>query len=374
MTRGVIEKLLAGADIQIGGSRPWDLRVHDKRFYARVLRQGSLGLGESYMDGWWDCDAVDEFLARIFQADIPSRVRRNPVFTFLFLRSFFSNAGRKSRAFEIGRRHYDIGNDLYRAMLDSRMTYTCGYWRPPTGSRPRTLDDAQDAKLDLVCRKIGLKKGDHVLDIGCGWGSFAKYAAEIYGARVTGITVSREQVELGAKRCAGLPVELRLQDYRDVRGEFDHVISLGMFEHVGCKNYRGYMKIARRCLKDGGLFLLHTIGGNRSVRHTDPWIDKYIFPGSMLPSARQIAEAAEGLFIMEDWHNFGADYDTTLMAWFANFDAGWPQLQDRYGDRFYRMWKFYLLSCAGSFRARKNQLWQIVFSRCGVPGGYRPIR
>lgn len=254
-------------------------------------------------------------------------------------------------------------------MLDKRLTYTCGYWKDAA-----TLDEAQEAKLDLVCRKIGLKSGQHVLDIGCGWGSFAKFAAEKYGARVTGVTVSEEQVKLARELCAGLPVEIRLQDYRDVNEQFDHVISLGMFEHVGYKNYSTFFDIVRRCLKDEGMFLLHTIGANKSGRSTDQWIAKYIFPNSMLPSVKQIAAAAEGKFVMEDWHNFSAYYDNTLMAWNANVEAHWETLKDQYSDQFHRMWRYYLLSCAGSFRVRHSQLWQIIFSKKGVPGGYLSVR
>jgi cyclopropane-fatty-acyl-phospholipid synthase len=181
-------------------------------------------------------------------------------------------------------------------------------------------------------------------------------------------------VELGRERCKGLPVEIRLQDYREVNEPFDHIVSLGMIEHVGSKNYRTYMQTAHRCLKDDGIFLLHTIGSNRSVRTTDPWIEKYIFPNSQLPSIRQLALASEGLFVMEDWQNFGVHYDKTLMAWYQNFDAGWDELKSTYSERFYRMWTYYLLSCAGSFRARKNQLWQIVFSKQGISGGFVPPR
>ena len=254
-------------------------------------------------------------------------------------------------------------------MLDKRLTYTCGYWRTANN-----LDEAQEAKLDLVCRKLGLKSGQSVLDIGGGWGSFAKFAAEKYGAKVTVVTVSKEQVELGQKLCAGWPVTFLLQDYREVKGKFDQIVSLGMIEHVGYKNYRTYMEVAERCLAADGLFLLHTIGGNESAKSTEPWIAKYIFPNSMLPSIKQLGQSIEGLFVMEDWENFSAYYEPTLMAWFANFDRHWPELKDKYGDRFYRLWKYYLLSCAGSFRARKNQLWQIVLSKQGVPGGYKSIR
>ena len=367
-----VEGLLGLADVRVNGDRPWDLQVKDERVFGRVLRQGTLGLGEAYMDGWWDAPKLDEFFHKVIAADLKRKVGLSWPLIKTVIRAAFLNLQSYRRAFEIGERHYDNGNDLYQAMLDKRMTYTCGYWsgKPKAG----TLDEAQEAKLDLVCRKLGLKAGEHVLDIGCGWGSFAKFAAERYGARVTGITVSREQAELGREMCKGLPVELRLEDYREVRGKFDHVVSLGMFEHVGKKNYRAFMKIVDRCLAESGLFLLHTIGSKRSVNSTDPWIGKYIFPNGMLPSMKQIAKAAEGLFVMEDWHNFGADYDPTLMAWFRNFEKAWPSLRERHGERFHRMWKYYLLSCAGAFRARHIQLWQMVFSKNGVSGGYVPVR
>ena len=365
----MIESELELADIQINGIRPWDMQIKDDRLFERVVRKGSLGLGEAYMDGWWEAEALDWFFTRVLEARLEQQFSLKPAYIFEYVKSVITNPQNKEKAFEIGDRHYDIGNDLYKIMLDERMVYTCGYWQGA-----ETLDEAQKAKLDLVCKKINLQPGQRVLDIGCGWGSFAQYAAEEYGAEVVGVTVSREQVELGRERCKGLPVEIRLQDYREVNEPFDHIVSLGMIEHVGSKNYRTYMQTAHRCLKDDGIFLLHTIGSNRSVRTTDPWIEKYIFPNSQLPSIRQLALAAEGLFIMEDWQNFGAYYDKTLMAWYQNFDAGWDGLKANYSERFYRMWTYYLLSCAGSFRARKNQLWQIVFSKQGISGGFIPPR
>jgi cyclopropane-fatty-acyl-phospholipid synthase len=364
-----IDELLALAGIHVNGSDPWDMQIHDERLYRRILEDGSLGLGEAYVEGWWDADALDEFIDRALSAGLESAVGRGLLARIgTLLRGLVNHQGR-SRAFANGQAHYDIGNDLYTAMLDRRMTYTCGYW-----SRAADLDKAQEAKLDLVCRKLSLRPGDRVLDIGCGWGSFLKFAAERYGIRGVGITVSKEQVELGRRLCAGLPIDLRLQDYRDLNESFDHIVSLGMFEHVGWRNYRTFMQVARRSLADNGLFLLHTIGNNISHHAVDRWIDRYIFPNALLPSIAQIGGAIEGLFVMEDWHNFGADYDRTLMAWFRNFDESWPRLREHYGDRFYRMWKYYLLSCAGGFRARSNQLWQIVLSGKGVRGGYRSIR
>ncbi len=364
-----ISALLAKADIKIGGKRPWDLQVNDERLYSRVLAQGSLGLGESYMEGWWECKALDQFFDRILRSRLEKEIKINLGTAIRFIQAKIFNLQSRSRAFQIGKRHYDVGNDLYKAMLDKRMTYTCGYWK-----NSKSLDAAQEAKLDLVCKKLGLKPGQRVLDIGCGWGSFMKFAAQRYKVKCVGLTVSREQVKLGEELCKGLPVEFRLQDYREINEKFDHVVSLGMFEHVGPKNYREYMKVVRRCLKDDGLFLLHTIGANTSGISGDPWIDKYIFPGGKLPSSKQIVRASEGLFVIEDWHNFGADYDLTLMEWFKNFDKNWPKLKKNYNERFYRMWKYYLLSCAGSFRSRHIQLWQIVFSKRGIVGGYKSLR
>ncbi|GAB4310552.1 MAG: cyclopropane fatty acyl phospholipid synthase [Candidatus Sumerlaeia bacterium] len=362
--------LLRCADVVVNGDRPWDIRVNDERLYRRVWTDGTLGLGESYMDGWWDCPQLDQFFEKVLRAELQKKVRRNVA---LWLRAFLAervlNPQRRSRAFQIGRRHYDLGNDLFRAMLDRRMVYSCAYWK-----NAASLDEAQEAKLDLVCRKIGLRPGMRVLDIGGGWGSFGLFAAERYGAETVSVTVSREQAALGRELCAGRPVDIRLQDYRDLNERFDRIVSIGMFEHVGVKNYRTYFRVARRCLEDDGLFLLHTIGSSESGYSGEPWMSRYIFPNSMLPSIAQIGEAIEGLFVMEDWHNFGADYDKTLMAWYENFKRAWPDLRGKYGERFGRMWTYFLLSCAGGFRARYNQVWQIVLSPRGVPGGYESIR
>jgi cyclopropane-fatty-acyl-phospholipid synthase len=243
-------------------------------------------------------------------------------------------------------------------MLDHRMVYTCARW-----ANASSLDEAQEAKLDFVCRKLALQPGMTLLDIGCGWGGLARFAAEKYGARVVGITLSRQQMQLAQEMCAGLAVEIRLQDYRDVTGTFDRVASLGMFEHVGYKNYRKFFEVAHRSLCRGGFLFFSTIGNNCSVRATDPWIDKYIFPNSQLPSAAQISAAIEGLFVLEDWQNWAFDYDRTVMAWFQNFHKHWPDLQPRYGERFHRIWKYYLMLAAACFRSRKNQVWEILMSR-----------
>ncbi len=292
---------------------------------------------------------------------------------FHFLRSTLINLQSPSRAYIVGEQHYDIGNDLYAKMLDKRMVYSCGYWSAPLAPA-RNLDEAQEGKLDLICKKLGLKPGQKILDVGCGWGSFAKFAAEKYGVGVVGITISKEQAALARERCKGLPIEIRVEDYRSTAGTFDHIVSVGMFEHVGLKNYRTFFKKMKSLLKDDGLFLLHTIGSSVDLRASDPWIEKYIFPGGLLPSVGQIGKALDRQFVVEDWHNFGADYDTTLMAWYKNFERAWPTLQDKYDERFRRMWRYYLMSMAGMFRSRGTQLWQIVLSKRGVHGGNTSVR
>lgn len=362
-------ELLAAADVQVGGSRPWDIHVHDSRFYRRVLAQGSLGLGESYMDGWWDCSQIDEFISRIVAARLEEQVPRSLSMFFLLLKSRLLNLQTRHRARKVAERHYDLGNDFYMSFLDPYNQYTCGYFKGTDD-----LNRAQEQKLDLICRKLQIAKGDHVLDIGCGWGGFAKFASERYGCRVTGVTISREQAAFARTFCAGLPVEIVEQDYRDIDGRFDKVLICGMIEHVGYRNYRTMMRTVARVLKDSGLFLLHTIGANVSLTTVEPWTERYIFPNSMLPSMAQLTKAFEGLFVVEDWHNFGAYYDATLLAWYRNFSRNWNRFSARYGERFRRMFEYYLLMCAGAFRARGQQLWQVVLSKEGMPGGYISVR
>jgi cyclopropane-fatty-acyl-phospholipid synthase len=359
-----VADLLARANVAINGGRAWDLQVADTSVLDCVISNGNLGLGEAYMDGLWDVEHLDQFFHRVLAAHLDQQVKPLGL-AFHAMRARMLNLQNLKRAWTVGEAHYDLGNEFYAAMLDPRMTYTCGYWRD-AGS----LAEAQEAKLDLICRKLRLEPGMRVLDIGCGWGSFMGYAAEHYGVECVGVTISREQAEWAKARYAGLPLEFRLQDYRAIDERFDRIASVGMFEHVGRKNHRKYMEVAHRCLADDGLFLLHTIGKNQRSSTPDPWIDKYIFPNGDLPSIGQIGDAADGLFVVEDLHNFGADYDKTLMAWHANFEAAWPRFASQLGERFRRMWKYYLLSCAGAFRARDIQLWQWVLSKEGVADGY----
>ena len=360
----IVRELLDSAEIKVNGRNPWDMQVNDERLYDRILRDASLGLGESYMDGWWDCESIDSFIDRVLRANLREKVENNLRIAWQAIKAKLFNRQSMRKAQEVAERHYDLGNDLYRAMLDKRLNYTCAYWKEADN-----LDDAQEAKLELVCQKIGIHPGMTILELGCGWGSFAKYAAERHGASVVGVNISKEQVALGRELCEGLPVDLRLQDYREVKGQYDAVISIGVMEHVGYKNYRSYFEVVDRCLKQDGIAFVHTIGTNRSITSGEPWTDKYIFPNGMLPSIAQLGKAIEGLFVMEDWHNIGSHYDPTLMAWHTNFNRAWPDLQEKYGDRFKRMWDYYLLSSAGGFRSRSQQLWQIVLTR---PGTHQP--
>jgi cyclopropane-fatty-acyl-phospholipid synthase len=359
-----IRDLLAKAGITINGPQPWDLQVRDPRFYDRVLRDGSIGFGESFMEGWLDCERVDTLADRAYRAELTEQVEARTAL-FEAFKARINPFGSRSRSFEIGKWHYDTGNDLFEIMLDKYMMYSCGYWR-----RANTLEAAQADKLELVCRKLQLEPGLRVLDIGCGFGGFARYAAERYGVSVTGITVSKQQAELGARLAAGLPVEFRYTDYRDLDVTFDRVVSIGMFEHVGRRHYGEFFAACDRCLKPSGILLLHTVGYLKE-EPINPWYDKYIMPGVEFPTVANIIDNTGPNLVMEDFHTWeGAHYDKTLMAWFEKFHAGWDQLKDRYDETFYRMWKLYLQGCAGGFRAEKMRVWQLVFSKGGIPGGY----
>ena len=367
-----LQDILALAGVSFNGEQPWDIAVHDSALYQRILSQGSLGLGEAYMDGLWDCPALDQLFDRLLSIENLEKKLSKRALLRLAVKAGqnrLRNMQSSKRAFQVGEQHYDIGNDLFEVMLDPTMSYSCGYWE-----NAATLEQAQRNKLDMICQKLELKQGERLLDIGCGWGGLVKHAAEHYGVEAVGITISQEQQALALARCKGLPVRIELTDYRELRGAFDKIVSVGMFEHVGLKNYRIYFKKVSELLAAEGLFLLHTIGTcNRVSAAPDPWINKYIFPNSKLPATGDIAKAAAG-FVLEDWHNFGLDYDRTLMAWAERFDQHWDSLRDRYSERFYRMWKYYLLFCAGFFRSRRGQVWQIVFSKRARRQGYRSQR
>lgn len=366
-----LAKLLAKAGIEVNGSRPWDIQVHDMRAIKQILTEPSLGAGESYMNGWWDCPQLDEFFFRILRYVDLTKVYHATTFLAFQLKNFFINQNSKNRSAQVAEQHYNLDNDLYAGMLGKSMAYTCAYWR-----NAHSLDEAQFAKYDLICQKLALQPGEKVLELGCGFGGFAKYAAEKYGVSMVSINISSEQMRYANEICRNLPIQLIECDYRDLKQynpgniKFDKVVSIGLCEHIGYKNYGTFLNIVKKNLKTDGLFLLHTIAKNISHPFTDPWIQKYIFPHGMLPTLKILSRESEPYFITEDVHNIGADYDKTLMAWYENFEKTWPKLSSRYGERFHRMWRYYLLSCAGGFRARNMQLYQLILSPEGELNGY----
>lgn len=365
------------AGVTVGGDAPHDIHIHDDRLWSRILRDRELGLGESYMDGWWDANKLDEFLTVVQTADLRSMVTPSPQLLVLGVKATIMNQQSKAKARRNAQAHYNIGNDLYERMLDRRMIYSCAYWRDmaeetvlgsagesagPAASDDTALDLAQEAKLDLICRKLGLEAGMTLLDIGCGWGGFAQFAAERYQVEVTGVSPAEEQITLARRRCSGLPVRIVQADYRDLNGAFDRITSIGMMEHVGPKNLSTFFDKCRELLDPDGMMLHHTIGSNDRRTSGDPWFDRYIFPGGVLPSLGQIAKAAQSHWTIEDVHNFGPYYTRTLLAWDANISDRWHEIP-HYDERFRRMWHYYLMSSAAGFRARAIQLWQIVFTR-----------
>lgn len=369
-SKETVQEILALADVQINGKRPSDIQVHDERFYDRVLNGGSLAFGEAYMDGWWDAEALDECMYKILRANLEKKVKPTWSMVWNYLKAKVFNMQEKGEmSSQVVLQHYEIGDDLYEDMLGNTLAYTCAYWK-----NAKNLDEAQEAKFELIAQKMNLKPGQKVLDLGCGWGGFSHYIAKNYDVEVVAVNLSEKQCAYAKKLCANLPVTVLNQDYRETSGTFDRIISIGMMEHVGYKNYRGLMELLDRCLKDDGLALVHTIGRNTTGITTDPWISKYIFPHGHLPSITQIGEAIEGLFVMEDWHNLSVNYDTTLISWHENFQKTWDKFKTKYPTNFQRMWKYYLLSCAGAFRARNIQLWQVVLSKNGVLDGYESVR
>jgi cyclopropane-fatty-acyl-phospholipid synthase len=370
-SKAILDEWVAPAGIRFNGPNPWDIRVHDPRFYDRVLSQGSLGFGESYMDGWWDCPELDQLMDRVLRHGLytlrPSSWRI--MLEVLRLRVLNLHSTEQSR--RVAEVHYDLSNELFARMLGPTMTYSCAYWE-----RAKSLDEAQDHKHDLICDKIRLERRHRLLDIGCGWGSFLAHAYKRTGCAGHGVTISEPQWRYA--RQAHEHLDVSLVDYRDpsidARGPFDRIVSVGMFEHVGKRNHRAFFARVAKLLADDGILLLHTIG-NKGRGGANPWILRYIFPNSLAPCVRDIAEGLDEFFVLEDWHSFGHDYDKTLMEWARSFERYAASPEFPFDRRFYRMWRFYLYSFAGSFRAKNYlQLWQIVASKKGVRGGYRSIR
>jgi cyclopropane-fatty-acyl-phospholipid synthase len=357
-----VEKIAELLEVTINGQNPSDPQIYDERVYDIFLSRNSLAVGESFMAKWWDCDDLSDLFSRLISKKLllKKSVLSDPT---LFARAIFSNLQSRAKAFEVGEMHYDLGNDLYETMLDKRMIYTAAIWEGA-----ETLDAAQEKKLERICRKLELKPGDRVLDIGCGWGGFMKYAVEKYQVTCVGLTVSKEQAAFGREQCHGLPIEFVISDYRDYKTDvpFDHVVSIEMIEAVGSKNLRVYFEKAHELLKPRGGFFLQAIIDRNAKPVADPWIDKYIFRNGVLVSHAQLVKETQNLFIFEDIKDIGKDYDRTLMAWFANFDRNYEELRShnpKYDERFYRMWKYYLHSCAALFRTEAAQDFQILLRK-----------
>jgi len=371
----IIQRYLDMAGITLNGDKPYDMRIHNEEAYRRILRDGSIGLGETYMEGWWDCDRLDEFAYYMTKADVGGKFKYNLKFKLkaLLPRLFNMQTLRLSR--RVSDQHYDIDNELYEYMLGPTMSYTCAYWK-----NAKTLDEAQLNKLDLECRKLYLKPGETVLDLGCGWGGFSLYAAKHYDVKIVAVNIAKNNIDYLNANKGDLPIETYVCDYRNVdkynprKKKFDKVLAVGMLPHVGYKNHRMLFEVMRGNLKDEGLAFIHSVGSNITMHRADPWTDKYIFPNGVAPSIRQIGTALERLFIMEDWHNYSRDYDYTLSAWHDNLSKHWELLSERYDKKFYLMWKYFLLFCAGMYRARGLQLWEFVLSPYGVPDGYVAVR
>lgn len=371
----MLQKVLSEIGVTINGNKPYDIKIHDNRVYTEILKKQNIGAGESYMNGWWDCDQLDELFYRVCRHKLYDKLNSSLTANYLYFRNSFINQQSRSKSETVAKVHYNLGNKLYERMLGKSMAYTCGYWKDA-----RNLDEAEFAKYELVCKKLYLKPGEKVLELGCGWGGLAKYMAEKYSCEVVACDIGKEPAGYAKNLCKDLPVKIYQCDYRDVgiynpnAEKFDKIVSVGVLEHVGYKNYATFLDISRRFIKDDGIFLLHSIGGNKTLNYCDPWIDKYIFPHGHLPSLKQLGDAFENRFIVEDLQNFGAYYDKTLLAWYDNLNANWDELKSDYNERFYRMMKYYLLSCAGAFRARDMELWQFALTPQGMPHGYTTFR
>lgn len=371
--RHIVTDLFARAGVQLDGSRPWDIQVRNPRFYRRALR-GSLGLGDSYMDGDWDVRELDALFVRLIRANLASSLLARAGRAWLGIRARLGNLQTRVRSLDVARSHYNLDHRLYELFLGPWNQYTCCFF-----DRTRELEQAEVRKLEMICSKLELTRGDRVLDIGCGWGGFARYASSTRGCHVTGISLSREQVDYARRFTAGLPVDIVEADYRDLpalrpAGSFDKILVCGMIEHVGYRNYRGLMEIVHGLLTRSGLFLLHTIGNGINTRIADPWIVKHIFRNSMLPSMEQLAGALRGLFTVQDWENYGRYYVDTLAAWQRRFEENWERIAlidttPRFDERFRRMFNYYFLSCKAAFDVESIFLWHLVMSRRGERAG-----
>jgi cyclopropane-fatty-acyl-phospholipid synthase len=346
--------------------------IHNKSMFDKIAYNGALGFAESYMDGDWDTDNMELILYTLMlkEVEIENQIKSQPMQAmYSFFSSIFSTSTNTSlNTIESSKdnisHHYDIGNDLYKIMLDKRMQYTCAYFHKENMS----LEEAQLAKMELIAKKLDLKSGMSVVDIGCGFGGMAYHLASKYGVRVTGVTLSAEQQTFANNNFGHPNVKIILKDYRHLdstdgdNGMFDRVYSIGMFEHVGRKNYSEYYDKCYSILKPNGIMLLHTIGRTYSDKFVpNPFVEKYIFPGGELPRLKDLTGKFIDKWHLEDMQNLGLSYAKTLRCWRNNI-GNWKDL-DRYSNRFRKMWNFYLLSFPVRFEARDICLWQLVYTK-----------
>jgi len=364
----LVTTTLARGGIDLDGGEAWDIRVNNERFYRRAAR-GAVGLGEAYMDGDWDVESLDAFFDKVITSDLAGSAIAKVNRAFLVMKARFGNLQNRKRARAVAEEHYDLDHRMYALFLGPYNQYTCCFFRDTDD-----LAEAEVQKLEMICDKLEIKSSDKVLDIGCGWGGFAKYAAETRGCKVTGVTLSTEQANYARDFTTGLPVEIVVSDYRDLPTRlgrrFDKILICGMIEHVGYRNYRTLMKVVSGLLEDDGLFLLHTIGNSDETVIADPWIEKYIFRNSMIPSMKQLVDSFRKLFVVHDWENYGHYYSSTLMAWQRNFERNWAAIRalkskHPFDERFRRMWNYYLMASKAAFDAESLLLWQIVMTKSG---------
>ena len=358
---GVISELLAGAAVRINGDAPWDIQVYDEKVYRLILTQGSLGLGRAYMEGLWDSDQLDETFHRLLAADIDTKMVGWARVRLLgeVLRQRLFNLQSPQRAFQVAEQHYDIGNDVFESMLDSRMIYSCAYWEHAS-----SLEQAQQHKLDMICRKLQLQPGERLLEIGCGWGGLAGHLAD-RGAEVDAISLSDAQLAWARRHHMG-PRFLK-QDYRDTAGSYDGIVSVEMVEALGREYWPTFMDCVARNLKPGGRAAIQFI----SIRDdlfdayaaSADFIQAYIFPGGLLIRTSEFRRLAEARGLAwQDQVDFGPDYAETLKTWRVNFNNAVVEgcLPPGFDARFVELWRFYLLYCEGGFRGGGIDVHQVT--------------
>jgi cyclopropane-fatty-acyl-phospholipid synthase len=354
--------------------------IHDERFFTRALTGADIGMGESYMDGDW---TTPDLVALVRVAVRNLRLLDAEHKFFSGIRAMASRLQHRFRANTIAgsrrniRAHYDFGNDFYRLFLDSEMLYSCGYFR----NRHDSLEIAQLEKLDRACRKLQIGPGDRVLEIGCGWGSFAIHAARNYGARVTGVTISPAQYEYATervKRTDVMPGSVRIvmEDYRRLQGRYDKIVSIEMFEAVGFDHYDEFFGMCDRLLTPEGSMFLQTITLREQeiaqYRKRVDWIQTYIFPGSELASIVEIGRSLlrSGQLMLTDTESISTHYAKTLALWRERFFQRVAEVRRLgFDERFQRMWDFYLGWCEGAFREHYIGAAQLVFAKKPVPQG-----